>query len=130
MATLQGESTIGYHGLETQTPDAAKSAQIEQVQIIIKKFLDDIQFDRSTPFIKNRDLEVAVWDYFSNLFMGQDIERKVQKRLKISVTSIHQAYTSLPFDIKVASSAHVLYMFLVDDIAEEFIEDLQIFNQK
>ncbi|GAB1215637.1 hypothetical protein ATERTT37_004829 [Aspergillus terreus] len=129
MATLQGESTIGYHGLETQTPDAAKIAQIEQVKITIKKFLDDIQFDRSTPFIKDRGLEAAVWDYFLSLSMGQDIESKVHKRLKLSVTLIHQAYTSLPFDIKVACSAQVLYMFLVDDIAEDFIGDLQIFNQ-
>ncbi|KAE8384121.1 terpenoid synthase [Aspergillus alliaceus] len=129
MATVSAESLFAYHGLETKTPEAAKPAHLEQVKLIIKEFLHAIQFNRNTPFIKDHDLEAAVQNYFLGLCMGEHIEKKVQKTVKLSVTLIHQAYTSLPFEIKVACSAQVLYMFLVDDIAEEFMEDLETFSQ-
>lgn len=62
--------------------------------------------------------------------MGAKMEQAVQKALKISVTSAHQAYTLLPFENKVLCAVHIVYMFLIDDIAESFLDDLRFFCQK
>lgn len=127
MASIQAESTFAYHGLQTQTHGLAHD---KAVKYLIKEFLESINFDRSLPFTKDRELESAVWTYFKSLNMGQEAETAVQKVLKLSVTLTHQAYTLLPFENKVLCATQILYMFLVDDIAEEFMEDLRYFGQK
>lgn len=125
MGSVQAESTFAYHGLETNGV-----AHVEVVRSLIKQFLESVNFDRSLPFIKDRELESAVWTYFKSLNMGAKTEEAVQKALKLSVTLAHQAYTNLPFENKVLCAVQILYMFLVDDIAEYFIDDLRCFCQK
>ncbi|KAK2811179.1 hypothetical protein FQN50_002276 [Emmonsiellopsis sp. PD_5] len=128
---IQAEKIFSYYGLETDPPSSLNGkvdnglAQAQAVKSLIKSFLEDVGFDRDTPFIKDHDLEAAVWDYFKNLGMGEDTEKSVQKVLKLSVT----AYTSLPFDNKVTCATQLLYMFLVDDIADVFMEELRCFGQ-
>nr|WPN08560.1 PgfB [Penicillium griseofulvum] len=124
MITVQAESTFAYHGLETNGIEHA-----EVVKSLIRSFLDSVKFDRSLPFLKDQELESAVWTYFKSLNMGAKIEELVQKALKLSVTLTHQAYTNLPFENKVLCAVQILYMFLVDDIAEYFMEDLRCFCQ-
>ena len=126
MTITSPETTFAYHGLQT-TPD---SSQTGQVKFLIKSFLEGVNFDRSTPFIKDHHLERAVWDYFKAQRFDEKTENAVKKTLKLSVTLTHQAYTDLPFDIRVLCAAQFLYMFLVDDIAEEFMDELQAFGQK
>jgi hypothetical protein len=130
MATIQGETIFAYHGLETRTPSSVKVSHVVQVKSLIKDYLEGVQFDRRTPFLKDHDLEEVVWDYFKSLNMGEQIEVLVKKKLKLSVTFVHQAYTSLPFEIRVMCSTLGVYMFLVEDVAEEFMEGLQHFGQK
>lgn len=125
MTSLQAESTFAYHGLETNG-----IAHAEVVKSLIKQFLESVHFDRNLPFIKDRELESAVWTYFKSLNMGAKTEEVVQKALKLSVTLTHQAYTNLPFENKVLCAVQILYMFLVDDIAEYFMDDLRCFCQK
>ncbi|OJJ82330.1 uncharacterized protein ASPGLDRAFT_27185 [Aspergillus glaucus CBS 516.65] len=125
MAAAVAETTFAYHGL----PTSPQMAQTDQVKFLIRTFLEGIQFDRTTPFLKDHELEQAVWKYFQ----GQSLDNKsmtaVRKTLKLSVTLTHQAYTAHPFEIKVLCAAQFLYMFLVDDIAEEFMVELQSFGQ-
>ncbi|KAI9368844.1 terpenoid synthase [Aspergillus egyptiacus] len=127
MPSLEPESTFAYHGLETETNGVAHA---EAVKALIKQYLDAVHFDRSLPFIKDRDLEAAMWTYFTSLNMGARTEASVKKALKLSATLTHQAYTNLPFDNKVACAVQILYMFLVDDIAEDFMDELRCFCQK
>jgi hypothetical protein len=127
MATAQAESNFAYHGLQTQTQGLAHA---EAVKNVIREFLESINFDRSLPFTKDHELESAVWTYFKSLNMGQKTETSVKKVLKLSVTLAHRAYNLLPFENKVLCAVQFLYMFLVDDIAEEFMEDLRYFGQK
>lgn len=120
------ETTFAYHGL----PTSPEMAQTEQVKFLIKTFLEGIQFDRTTPFLKDHELERAVWEYFQRQDLNDKSMAAVRRTLKLSVTLTHQAYTTHPFEIKVLCAAQFLYMFLVDDIAEEFMEELQSFGQK
>ncbi|KGO75161.1 Trichodiene synthase [Penicillium italicum] len=124
MAPIEAESTFAYHGLETKGV-----AHADVVKSLIKQFLESVRFDRSLPFIKDRELESAVWTYFKSLNMGAKTEASVHKALKLSVTLTHQAYTNLPFENKVLCAVQILYMFLVDDIAEHFMDDLRCFCQ-
>jgi hypothetical protein len=136
MDPIHAESNFAYHGLQTKSAgnnetDVIKGmAQTDQVKSLIRTFLEDIKFDRSSPFIKDHQMEVAVWQYFKSLNLGQKMENSVQRTLKLSVTFTHQAYTALPFDIRVLCAIQFLYMFLVDDVAEVFMSDLQAFGQK
>jgi hypothetical protein len=137
MAVIHGESSFAYHGLPTKPMtqekvqnQSSEMAQSDQVKSLIKAFLEDIKFDRTSPFIKDHKLEAAVWEYFKNLNLGEKTEKSVQRTLKLSVTLTHQAYTALPFEIRALCAIQFLYMFLVDDVAEEFMEDLQSFGQK
>lgn len=122
---MDGETTFAYHGLKT-----TQTTHAETVKSLIHDFLEDIQFDRDLPFIKDHDLEAAVWTYFKSLNMGQKLESSVHSVLKISATLTHQAYTQLPFENKVLCTIQNLYMFLVDDIADEFMDELRCFGQK
>lgn len=125
MGSIQAESTFAYHGLETNS-----MAHADAVKSLIKQFLEAVNFDRSLPFIKDRDLESAVWTYFKSLNMGPETEEAVHKALKLSVTLTHQAYTNLPFENQVVCATQTLYMFLVDDIADHFMDELRHFCQK
>lgn len=123
---MDGETTFAYHGLKTAQP-----THTETVKSLIRDFLDDIQFDRNLPFIKDHDLEAAVWTYFKSLNMGKKLESSVQDVLKLSVTYTHQAYTQLPFENRVLCTIQNLYMFLVDDITDDdFMDELRCFSQK
>lgn len=100
---VRGKSTFTYHGLPTSglCPDDASGipseiAQADQVKILIKDFLENINFDCSSPFIKDRGLESAVWDYLNSRGVGEKTETSVRRTLKLSVTYTHQAYTALP----------------------------------
>lgn len=125
MGSIQAETIFAYHGLQTNGV-----AHVEVVKSLIKEFLESVHFDRSLPFIKDRELESAVWTYFKSLNMGAKTEAAVQKALKLSVTLTHQAYTNLHFENKVFCAVQILYMFLVDDIADEFMDELRCFCQK
>lgn len=128
MTVAYGESTFVYHGLQTDT--SSQLAQTGQVKTLIKAFLEDVNFNRDSPFIKDKELEAAVWAYFKSLELGERTEKLVWRALKLSVTLTHQAYTPLPLEIRVLCASQFLYMFLVDDVADEFMEDLQSFGQK
>lgn len=93
MGSIPAESTFVYHGLETNG-----MAHADAVKSLIKQFLEAVHFDRNLPFIKDRELESAVWTYFKSLNMGAKTEEAVHKALKLSVTLTHQAYTNLPFE--------------------------------
>jgi hypothetical protein len=62
--------------------------------------------------------------------MGAKTEEAVHKALKLSVTLTCQAYTNLPFENQVLCAVQILYMFLVDDIADHFMDELRHFCQK
>ncbi|KAJ5465601.1 terpenoid synthase [Penicillium desertorum] len=131
--TVTTDSMFNYHGVNTQTatPSQAstKLAHVNEVKELIRQFLEDIQFDRTTPFAKDHELEAAVWNYITSRNMGKETEAAFLAKLKLGVTYVQQTYTFLPFDIRVCCGIHFLYMFLVDDIADGFMEDLQAFNQ-
>ncbi|KAK2764571.1 hypothetical protein FQN54_009266 [Arachnomyces sp. PD_36] len=124
MATIQAESNFAYHGLQTDS-----LAHGDAVKYIIKEYLEGINFDRSLPATRDLELESAVLTYFKSLNLGKKMEASVQKVLKLSATLAHRSYNSLPFENKVLCAVQFLYMFLVDDIAEEFMEDLRYFGQ-
>ncbi|PLB39848.1 terpenoid synthase [Aspergillus candidus] len=124
MKSIQVESAFSYHGLEIN-----KANHTEVVKSLIRNFLDDVQFDRSLPFLKDHELDVATWTYFKSLNLGPRNERAVEKVLKLSSTLVQQSYTSLPFEIRVICTIQVVYMFLVDDIADDFMEELRCFGQ-
>lgn len=125
MSPVRAESTFAYHGLDT-----GESTDTDVVKSLIKSFLEGVKFDRSKPLIKDPELEAAVWTYFKSQNLGQKTEKAVHDVLKLSVTLTLQAYTSLPFENKVLCAVQFLYMFLVDDIAPSFMEELRFFCQK
>lgn len=125
MSPVRAESTFAYHGLDT-----GESTDTDVVKSLVKSFLEEVKFDRSMPLIKDPELEAAVWTYFKSQNLGQKTEKAVHDVLKLSVTLTLQAYTSLPFENKVLCAVQFLYMFLVDDIAPSFLEELRFFCQK
>lgn len=136
MDTFHAESSLAYQGFQPYytytngTDICSGMAQTDEVKSLIRIFLEDINFDRRAPFIKDLRLETAVWQYFKGLGLGEETEKSVQRTLKLSVTFTHQAYTALPFEIRVICAIQFLYMFLVDDIADTFMADLEAFGQK
>lgn len=105
-------------------------AHADAVKSLIKQFLKAVHFDRDLPFIKDRNIESAVWAYFKSLNMGAKTEEAVHKALTLSVTAACQIYTNLPFENQVLCAVQALYMFLVDDIANDFMDELRHFCQK
>ncbi|KAJ5792853.1 uncharacterized protein N7503_008831 [Penicillium pulvis] len=124
MSPVRAESTFAYHGLDT-----GESTDTDVVKSLIRNFLEKVNFDRSMPLIKDLELEEAVWTYFKSQNLGQETEKAVRGVLKLSVTLTLQAYTSLHFENKVLCAIQFLYMFLVDDIAPSFLEELRFFCQ-
>ncbi|PYI22627.1 terpenoid synthase [Aspergillus japonicus CBS 114.51] len=124
MLSTAEESTFGYHGLDINGPP-----EVDIVKGLIKDFLEAARFDRNTPSSKDTELEAAVWKYFKSLNLGQKLEAAVQKVLKLSTTLTHQAYTSLAFENQVLCAVQFLYMFLVDDAAPLFLNELRCFCQ-
>ncbi|KGO63618.1 Trichodiene synthase [Penicillium italicum] len=129
------ESTLVYHGLRMKSMKTDESGansgkpQIDQIKSLIRTFLEDIGFDRSIHVIKDHEMTTAVWQYFKGLELGEKTEKSVQQTLHPSVNLAYHGYTTLPFQVRVLGAIQFLYMFLVDDVAEEFIEDLQAFGQ-
>ncbi|KAE8140781.1 Trichodiene synthase-domain-containing protein [Aspergillus pseudotamarii] len=104
MAFTLGGHSFAYYGFP---PSSTKDFQVMQIKYLVKKYLESIHFDANTPYFKDEALEETVWGYFQSLNMGEKIERSSQKMLKITG----------------------LYMFLLDDVTEEFTEGLQQFGQ-
>ncbi|KAF7715295.1 Trichodiene synthase [Penicillium ucsense] len=124
MSDIHPESAFAYHGLDTgQTSDR------DVIKSLIKSFLEDVNFDRHGPLVIDAELEAAVWAYFKSQNLGQKVDEAVRSVLKLSVTLTINAYQSLPFENKVLCAIQFLYMFLVDDIAISFIEELRSFCQ-
>lgn len=136
MDPILAESKLAYHGLRmTSTdPDGTDAdpgrARIDQIKFLIRTFLEDIGFDRSIHVVKDNEMKIAVWQYFQSLDLGEKNEKSVQQTLDPSVNFAYHGYTSLPFQVRVLGAIQFLYMFLVDDVAEEFIDELRAFGQK
>ncbi|KAI9035199.1 Trichodiene synthase [Aspergillus affinis] len=124
MSGIQEESVFGFDGLSM-----AETHHIEAVKELIKGFLENVEFDRSRSPPKSPPLEFVVWVYFRNLNLGEEIERAVHKVILLSVTLTNHSYASLPFENKVLCAIQFVFMFLVDDIAPVFMEELRFFCQ-
>ncbi|KAF5866195.1 hypothetical protein ETB97_000730 [Aspergillus alliaceus] len=107
MAPMQGKEIFAYHDLESPSHLSGQSPQITQVKTLIKGYLKGIQFEPKTSYIL-----------------------KETEKPKLTVTFVHQASTSFPFEIKALCSIQGAYMFLVDDATEGLTEDLQHFGRK
>ncbi|EKV11021.1 Trichodiene synthase [Penicillium digitatum] len=133
MDPISAENTLAYHGLwmKSTTTDGVTSAHTppDQIKSLIRTFLEDIGFDRSIHVVQDHEMTRAVWQYFQSLELGEKTEQSVQQTLHPSVNFAYHGYTTLPFQVRVLGAIQFLYMFLVDDVAEEFIEDLQAFGQ-
>ncbi|KAJ5517633.1 hypothetical protein N7453_000055 [Penicillium expansum] len=135
MDPILAESTLAYHGLRVKSTNTDGSgvdsgkAQTDQIKPLIRTFLEDIGFDRTVHVIQDHEMTTAVWQYFQSLELGEKTEKSVQQTLHPSVNFSYHGYTTLPFQVRVLAAIQFLYMFLVDDVAEEFIEDLQAFGQ-
>lgn len=136
MDPILAESKLAYHGLQMTSTNTNGTgvdtgrAQTDEIKSLIRTFLGDIGFDRSIHVVKDHEMKIAVWQYFQNLGLGEKNEKSVQQTLNPSVNFAYHGYTSLPFQVRVLGAIQFLYMFLVDDVAEEFIEELQAFGQK
>ncbi|KAJ5165665.1 uncharacterized protein N7500_007495 [Penicillium coprophilum] len=130
------ESQLAYHGLQLKSNDMDGTgvdtglAQTDQIKALIRTFLEDIDFDRSIAVIQDPEMRIAVWQHFRNLGLGEKTEKSVQQTLDPSVNFAKMGYTSLPFQVRVLAAIQFLYMFLVDDVADECIEDFQAFGQR
>ncbi|KAL2699825.1 hypothetical protein AAEP93_009800 [Penicillium crustosum] len=135
MDPILAESKLAYHGLQMTSTNTNGTgvdtgrAQTDEIKSLIRTFLGDIGFDRSIHVVKDHEMKIAVWQYFQNLDLGEKNEKSVQQTLNPSVNFAYHGYTSLPFQVRVLGAIQFLYMFLVDDVAEEFIEELQAFGQ-
>ncbi|OJJ97243.1 hypothetical protein ASPACDRAFT_62922 [Aspergillus aculeatus ATCC 16872] len=125
MSSPAEESTLGYHGLDINRPPA----EVDIVKGLIKNFLEAAQFDRNTPFARDKELETAVWTYFKSLNLGAKLDAAVQQLLQLATIVTHQAYISLPFENQVLCAIQAVYMFLVDDAAPMFMTELRHFCQ-
>ncbi|CAP96367.1 Trichodiene synthase [Penicillium chrysogenum] len=136
MDTNLAESKLAYHGLETKSTgtdgisENSGKAEAGQVKSLIRTFLEDIGFDRSIRVVKDDEMKDAVLRYFKSLDGGEEIEKSIQNTLHASLNYAYHGYTSLPFQVRVLVAIQFVYMFIVDDVAEEFIEDLQAFGQR
>jgi hypothetical protein len=70
---------------DTDIHASSELAQVDQVKQQIKKFLKDVNFDLSSPFLKDGELKAAVWRYFQSLQLGET-EKSVPEALKLAVT--------------------------------------------
>ncbi|CAI7571604.1 unnamed protein product [Penicillium viridicatum] len=135
MDPILAESKLAYHGLRMTSTDPVRTgvnparARTDQTKSLIKTFLEDIGFDRSIRVVKDNEMKIAVWQYFQSLDLGEKNEKSVHQTLVSSLNFAYHGYTSLPFQVRVLGAIRFLYMFLVDDVAEEFIEELQAFGQ-
>ena len=136
MDTKLVESKLAYHGLETKSTSTDRisgnsgKAEAGQVKPLIRTFLEDIGFDRSIRVVKDDEMKDAVLRYFRSLDGGEEIEKSIQNTLHASLNYAYHGYTGLPFQVRVLVAIQFVYMFIVDDVAEEFMEDLQAFGQR
>ncbi|KAJ5500834.1 hypothetical protein N7463_008084 [Penicillium fimorum] len=137
MDPVLAESKLACPGLQMTSSDGdndhmgvnSERAQTDQIKSLIRVFLEDIGFDNTIVVIKDHEMRSAVWQYFKSLDLGENTEESAQQTLDPSVNFAYMGYTSLPFQVRVLAAIQFLYMFLVDDVAEEFIQDLQAFGQ-
>jgi hypothetical protein len=140
MDTLLAETQFVYHGFQTKSTGTEtcvdsgkaqdKKAEADRIKSLVRTFLEDIGFDRSIQIHKDHEMKVAVWQHFKSLDLGEKIEKSIQKTLDPSVDTAYHGYTSLPFQVRVLAAIQFMYMFLLDDVAVEFLEDLEAFSQK
>lgn len=136
MDPVLAESKLAYHGLQMKSTDTDGTgvnpgrAQTDQIKPLLKTFLEDIDFDRSIRVTNDHEMRSAVWQYFKSLDLAEKTERSVERSLDPSVNFACHGFTTLPFQVRVLCAIQFLYMFLLDDVAEEFIEELQAFGQK
>lgn len=147
MDSLLAETQFIYHGFPTKSTDTETcvdsgkaqdgkaqdekaEAEADRIKSLVRTFLEDIGFDRSIRINKDHEMKVAVWQHFKSLDLGEKIENSIQKTLDPSVDTAYHGYTSLPFQVRVLAAIRFMYMFLLDDVAVEFLEDLEAFGQK
>ncbi|OQE82748.1 hypothetical protein PENNAL_c0035G00775 [Penicillium nalgiovense] len=142
MDSLLAETQFIYHGFPTKSTDTETcvdsgkaqdgkaEAEADRIKSLVRTFLEDIGFDRSIRINKDHEMKVAVWQHFKSLDLGEKIENSIQKTLDPSVDTAYHGYTSLPFQVRVLAAIQFMYMFLLDDVAVEFLEDLEAFGQK
>ncbi|CAI7600592.1 unnamed protein product [Penicillium glandicola] len=135
MDPVLAESKLAYHGIQIKSTDTngtvhSERAQPDQIKSLIRTFLEDIKFDRSIVMSEDPEMKMAVWQYFKGLDSGEKTEKSIQQIFEPPVNFAYMAYTSLPSQVRVVCAIQFVYMFLVDDVAEEFMEDLQTFGQK
>ncbi|CAG8109680.1 unnamed protein product [Penicillium nalgiovense] len=137
MDSLLAETQFIYHGFPTKSTDTETcvdsgkaqdekaEAEADRIKSLVRTFLEDIGFDRSIRINKDHEMKVAVWQHFKSLDLGEKIENSIQKTLDPSVDTAYHGYTSLPFQVRVLAAIQFMYMFLLDDVAVEFLEDLE-----
>ncbi|KAJ5157986.1 Trichodiene synthase [Penicillium coprophilum] len=101
------------------------------VKQIIKQMLDRIGFEpHKIPFAVDKEVEAQIRENLTTLDLDSKSFQQAEKRLLISVNLTHQSCTGLARDAKVLIAMHTLYIFLVEDFAEDFMDDLMEFGQR
>ncbi|KXG49219.1 Trichodiene synthase [Penicillium griseofulvum] len=118
---LNSEPT-GSQGLDSH------SAIVKQA---IKQMLDRVGFEpHSVPFSVDKELELLIREDLNKLNLDAKSLKQAEQRLVLAVSWTHLAWKSLSLDVKVAVAKQLLYMFLIDDFAEDFMDDLIRFGQR
>ncbi|KAJ5471484.1 hypothetical protein N7530_008841 [Penicillium desertorum] len=89
MTSAYSERTFAHHWLHTNA--SSQVVEIDQVKWLIKAFLEDVKFNPDSPFIKDKELETAVWSYSKNRELGEKTEKLVPRTLGTS--GLHYAST-------------------------------------
>jgi hypothetical protein len=93
--------------------------------------LDRIGYEpHSVPFSVDKELELLIRQDLDKLDLDAKSLKQAEQRLVIAVSWTHQAWKGLPPDVKVAVAKQLVYMFLIDDFAEDFMDDLIRFGQR
>ncbi|KAJ5731815.1 Trichodiene synthase [Penicillium malachiteum] len=101
------------------------------VKQTIKHMLDRVGFEpHRVPFSVDKELEALVREDLNKLDLDDKPFQQAEQRLVLSVTLTHQAWTGLKQDAKAIVAKQMLYMFLIDDFAEDFMDDLMRFGQR
>ncbi|KAJ5188189.1 Trichodiene synthase [Penicillium cf. griseofulvum] len=117
-----GSEPSGSQGLDSH------SAIVKQT---IKQMLDKVGFEpHSVPFTVDKELELFLREDLLKLNLDATSFKQAEKGLVFSVSWAHQAWTCLARDVKAVVAKQLLYIFLIDDFAEDFMEDLMRFGER
>ena len=132
---------LGYDGLNmissptsnlcTMTTIQNPDDLVTIVQTSIRSMLEDIGFDPlRVPFDVDGELEAALHLWLEAMQLSGPSLARARRRVKISADLTIQCFTNHTPEVRIEIGKYCLAYYLIDDLSDEFMHDLILFNQR